>query len=105
LKYRVFRLLCGGLPERRLDEALVENPLAYGGNAYQHAVEIVNGIYVDEDQKRSRHRGLLANQAEVSEPIYSFIERFQDKYLRAEDMGLGPKDIQQEILSCMDCDQ
>jgi len=51
LKNRVFRLMCGGLAERRLDEALSAHPVPNGGDPYQHAVDILNGIYVDEDQK------------------------------------------------------
>jgi len=51
LKYRVFRLLCGGLAERRLDESLASHPDTDGGNPYQHVVDILNEIYVDEYQK------------------------------------------------------
>jgi hypothetical protein len=43
--------MCGGLAERRLDEALSTHPVPIGGDPYQHAVDILNGIYVDEDQK------------------------------------------------------
>jgi hypothetical protein len=49
LRYRVFRLMCGGLAERRLDEALSSHPVPNGGDPYQHAVDILNGICVDED--------------------------------------------------------
>jgi len=51
LKYRVFRLMCGGLPERRLDEALSAHPVPDDGDLYQHPVDILNGIYADKDQK------------------------------------------------------
>ena len=51
LKYRVFRLMCWGLAERRLEEALSAHPVPDGGDPYQPEVDILNGIHVDEDQK------------------------------------------------------
>jgi hypothetical protein len=41
--------MCGGLAEGRLDETLSSHPVPNGGDTYQHAVDILNGIYVDED--------------------------------------------------------
>ena len=43
--------MCGGLAGNRLDEAPVSYSVPDGGNAYQHAVYIVNGINVDQDTK------------------------------------------------------
>jgi hypothetical protein len=54
MKFRVFRLMCRGLPERRLEEALSAHPVYNGGDPCQHAVDILNGIYVDEDQKDNK---------------------------------------------------
>jgi len=51
LKYRVFLLMCGGQAERKLDEALSAHPVSDGGNPYQHAVDILNGIYVMRTKK------------------------------------------------------
>jgi len=47
IKYQVLRLICGGLAERRLDEALSAHPVPDGGNPYRDAVDVLNGIYVD----------------------------------------------------------
>jgi hypothetical protein len=43
--------MCGGLAERRLDEALSSHPVPDDGDPYQHSVDILTGINVDEDQR------------------------------------------------------
>jgi hypothetical protein len=43
--------MCDGLAERRLDETLAVYPVPDQGNPYQHAVDILNGIYVDDQQE------------------------------------------------------
>jgi hypothetical protein len=93
LKYRVFRLTCGGLAERRLDEALSTHPVPNDGDPYQHAVDILNGIYVDEDQKDHEIVDFLKIKQKHSEPVYSFMERFEQQRLRAENMGFEPNDV------------
>ena len=85
--------MCGGLAERRLDEALSTHPVPNGGDPYQHAVDILNGIYVDEDQKDHEIVDFLQIKQKPSEPVYSFIERFEKQRLRAEDMGFEPNDV------------
>ena len=77
LKYRVFRLVCGGLAERRLDEALSSHPVSDGGDPYQHAVDILNGIYVDKDQKHPEIVGFLQTKQKPPELVHSFIKRFE----------------------------
>jgi hypothetical protein len=84
LKYRVFRLMCGGIIERRLDE---------GGDPYQHAVDILNGIYVDEDRKDHEIVEFQQIKQKPSEPVYFLIERFEKQRLRAEDMSFEPNDV------------
>ena len=46
--------MCGGLAETRLDQALSAHPVHDSCDLYQHAVDILNGIYVDEDQKDNK---------------------------------------------------
>jgi hypothetical protein len=82
--------MCGGLTERRLDEALSAHLVSNGGHPYQHAVDIRNGIYVDEDQKDHEIVDLLQIKQKPSEPVYSLIERFEKQCLRAEDMDFEP---------------
>ena len=65
MKYRVLRLMCGGLAYRRLDEALSTHPFPNGGDPYQHAVDILNGTYVDEDQKDHEIVDFLQMKAEA----------------------------------------
>jgi len=69
--------MCGGLAERRLDEVLSAHPVFYGGNPYQHALDILNGIYVDEDQKDHEIVDFMQIKQKPSEPLYSFIEIFE----------------------------
>jgi hypothetical protein len=38
--------MCGGLAERRVGKALSADPVSDRGNPCQHAVDIINGIYV-----------------------------------------------------------
>jgi hypothetical protein len=102
LKYRVLRLMCGGLAERRIDEALSTHPVPNGGDPYQLAVDILNGIYVDEDQKDHEIEDFLQIKQKPSKPVYSFIERFEKQRLRAEDMGFEPNDVIPGKLSWMD---
>ena len=85
--------MCGGLAERRLDEALSTHLVPNGGDPYQHAVDILNGIYVDEDQKDHEIVDFLQIKQKPSEPVYSSIERFEKQRLRAEDMGFEPNDV------------
>jgi len=92
LRYRVFRLMCGGLAERRLDEALSSHPVPDSGDPYQHAVHILNGIYVDEDQKDHEIVDFLQINQKASEPVYFLIERFEKQRLHAEDMSFEPND-------------
>jgi hypothetical protein len=93
LKYRVFFLMCGWLAERRLDKALSVHPVPDGGNPYQHAVDILNGIHVDEDQKDHEIVDFLQVKQKPSEPVYSFIKRFDGQRLVAEDMGFEFNDV------------
>ena len=85
--------MCGGVAERRLDEALSAHPVPDGGDPYQHAVDILNGIYVDEDQKGHEIVDFLQIKEKPSEPVYSFLERFEKQRLRAKDMGFDPNDV------------
>jgi hypothetical protein len=85
--------MCGGLAERMLGEALHTNPVPDGGNPYQHAVDILNGMYVVDDQKDHEIVDFLQIKQKSSEPIYCFIEKFEEQRLRAEDMGFEPHDI------------
>jgi len=87
LKYRVFRLMCGGLAERRLDEALFAHPVPDGGDPYQHAVDILDGMYVYKGQKDHE----IVDFVQIT--VYSFIERFEKQRLRAEDMCFEPNDV------------
>jgi len=93
LKYRVFRLMCGGLAEKRLDKALSAHPVPDGVDPYQYVIDILNGIYVDEDHKDHEIVDFLQIKQKPSEPVYSFIERFEKQRLRAEDMGFEPNDV------------
>jgi hypothetical protein len=70
LNYRVFRLICGDLAGRRLDEALSAHPVPDGGDFYQHAVDTLNGIYADEDQKDHEIVDFLQIKQKPSEPVY-----------------------------------
>ena len=67
----------GGLAKRRLGEALSAHPVPDGGDPYQHAVDILNGIYVDEDHKDHEIVDFLQVKQKTSEPHYSLIERFE----------------------------
>jgi hypothetical protein len=49
-------------------------------------------MYVDEDQKNHEIEDFLQIKQISSEPIYSFIERFENQRLQAEDMGFEPND-------------
>jgi hypothetical protein len=62
-------------------------------NTYQHAVDILNGIYVDENQKVHDIVDFLQIQLKSSDPIYTFSERFEKQRLRAEDIGFESNDI------------
>jgi len=93
LKHRVFRLMCGGLAETELNEAMITSPASDGGSAYQHAFGIVNGIYVDEDQKDNEIADFLQIKHKPFEPIYSFTERFEKQLLRAKNIGFEPNDV------------
>jgi hypothetical protein len=93
VKYRVLRLMCGGLAERRLDEVLSAHPVPDGGDPNQHAVDILNRIYVDEDQKDHEIVDFLQIKQKPSEPVYSFIKRFEKQRLRTEDMVFEPDDV------------
>jgi hypothetical protein len=42
--------MCGGQAEKRIEETLEKHAVADGGNAYQHAMNILNGACVHEDQ-------------------------------------------------------
>ena len=68
--------MCGGLAERKIDEALCAHP-------------VPNGICVDEDQKNHDIVDFLQIKQKPSEPVYSFIERFEKQRLRAENMALS----------------
>ena len=70
--------MCGGLAERRLDEAFSAQPVPDGG---------------DEDQKDHEIVDFLQIKQKPSEPLYSVIERFEKQRLRAEDMGFEPNDV------------
>jgi hypothetical protein len=85
--------MCGGLAERRLDEALSAHPVPDVGDPYQHAVDIPNRIYVYEDQKDHEIVDFLQIKQRPSEPVYSLIERFEKQRLRAKDMGFDPNDV------------
>lgn len=65
LEHPIFCLIGGALAERRLDEALAVNAVSDENNAYQHSVDILNGIQVDEDQQdlRSKDMGFEPNDA------------------------------------------
>jgi hypothetical protein len=82
-----------GLAERRLDEALSAHPVPDGGDPYQHAVDILDGMYVDEGQKDHEIVDFLQIKQKPSEPVSSFIERFEKQHLRAADMGFEPNDV------------
>jgi hypothetical protein len=71
LKYRVFRLMYGGLAARRLDEALSNHPVPNDGDPCQHAVDTLNGIYVNEGQKDHEIVDFLQIKQKPSEPVYS----------------------------------
>jgi len=55
--------MCRCISERSLDIALEKNHVPDQGNAYQHAVDILNGICVDKHQRYQ----------EIPEPINSFL--------------------------------
>jgi hypothetical protein len=61
--------MCGGLAERRQDEALATNSVPDGGNPHQDAVDIVNGIHEDEDQKDHKIVDFLQIKQKSSELI------------------------------------
>jgi len=50
-KYGVLRIMCRRIAERRLNAPLQGTLFVTGSSAYQHAVDIVNGIYVHEHRK------------------------------------------------------
>ena len=61
LRYRVFRLMCGVLAERRLDEALSSHPVPHGRDPYQHAVDILNRF-----KAKSRRFSSISNQSAIA---------------------------------------
>jgi hypothetical protein len=72
--------MCGGLAERRLDEVLSAHPVFYGGNPYQHALDILNGIYVHlifsmEHLLRTKScLKILKNSFAVAHPVIWYAE-------------------------------
>jgi hypothetical protein len=65
--------------------------------AWQHAVDTVNGIYLDKDQKHNDIVDILQIKHKSFEPKYSCIERFATQRVWAEDVtkktfmdGLSP---------------
>ena len=82
--------MSGGLAERRLDEALDENPVPDRGNAHLY-VGILTGTHVDEEQKDQEIVDFLQIKQKSSEKFYSFIERFEKQCHKPEIWFFNPK--------------
>jgi hypothetical protein len=88
-----FQVMVRGESRGKFQRALASSRFNPEGpmNANQHAVMIMNFLYIDEDKKHRDHEEFLENKQLSQETISAYINRFENRKLQAEDHGFLSK--------------
>jgi hypothetical protein len=94
-KINTFRVMVRGVSCGKFQRALEANPFNHDDpmNKFQHVLMMMNSLYIDEDQEDHEYEQFLEIKQFSHETVCAYIDRFEERKLQAEDLGLPQNDI------------